>query len=77
MTTLREGTIIGLRAEIDKNLCVLSAYCTKAAPGLFRIEEGADTASTTFQTVDDPEQVERAYEAEAVCPTGAVVVDEA
>ena len=64
-----------VKATIDKNLCVLSAYCVKAAPRHFVIEPNAKTASTTFETVEESADVEAVQEAEAVCPTGAVTVE--
>ena len=60
---------------VDTDLCVLSAYCVKAAPGHFHIEPGAKTVSSTFDVTSDPAAIELVYEAEAVCPTGALTVE--
>ena len=59
---------------IDPELCAASAMCKRIAPQLFDLPDDADTAIVLQETVDDPELVALAAEAESGCPTLAIVL---
>jgi ferredoxin len=60
--------------SIDPDLCAASAMCKRIAPQLFDLPDDSDTAIVLQETVDDPELVTLAEEAESGCPTVAIVL---
>lgn len=65
-----------LRARIDAESCAASALCQRVAPEIFSMPDDADTATVLVDTVTDPAQMALVREAEAGCPTAAIVVEE-
>lgn len=64
-------TADGLRMEISED-CVGSAQCVALAPQVFRL--GTDGYATLTEELLTAEGIERAREAEDVCPMGAIRV---
>ena len=60
---------------VDKDLCAASAMCPRIAPLLFSLPDDADTAIVLQPKITDPEQIKLAEEAEAACPTMAIVLN--
>ena len=61
--------------RVDRTQCGCSGYCARLVPSVFRI--GADNVAQAIETEVPPGLEAAVREAETVCPTGAVVVDEA
>lgn len=63
-----------VRATVDPDVCALSGYCVQVAPALFRI--GADHAESLLDPIEGAELRELALEAESVCPTAAIRIED-
>ncbi len=59
---------------VEKGLCAASEMCPRIAPLLFSLPENSDTAIVLQPQITDPEQIMLAQEAEASCPTMAIVL---
>ena len=66
-----------LRVTVDPAKCTASTTCLYAAPEIFELPDGADTAVVRIALLDDPALMELAREAEASCPTAAIELAEA
>ncbi len=65
---------MSLRLRIDPMRCHKTEYCIQLAPALFgRADDGGATRVLTAAPV--PKQEALARESEALCPTGAIVVE--
>ena len=62
--------------KIDELSCALTGYCVRVAPELFEIVPGKDWVDVKHEHVEDAQTIASAQEAEANCPTGAIVLDE-
>ncbi len=65
----------GIRVSVDEELCAASAMCKRLAPQIFDLPDDADTAIVLQPTIEDPESIKLAEEAESACPTLAIVID--
>jgi ferredoxin len=64
----------GIQVSVDEELCAASAMCKRLAPQIFDLPDDADTAIALQPTIDDPELIKLAEEAEGACPTLAIVI---
>jgi ferredoxin len=64
-----------IHVRVDDELCAASAMCKRLAPQIFDLPDDADTALVLQATIDDPELIKLAEEAESACPTLAIVID--
>jgi len=67
--------VSGIRVSVDEELCAASAMCKRLAPQIFDLPDDADTAIVLQPTIEDPESIKLAEEAESACPTLAIVID--
>ena len=62
------------RVAVDRQQCALQGYCERIAPEVFEVRDGESTVHVRRETVEDPELEELVEEAEAACPTRAIVL---
>jgi ferredoxin len=65
-----------VRVRIDASRCGRVGFCASSAPGIFAASEDGPSRALVDE-VTDPDQIEQVREAEALCPTEAIVVEEA
>ena len=61
---------------IDEICCALTGYCQRVAPEIFEIQSDKPIVQVKHRRIEDRALVEKAYEAEANCPTAAILLDE-
>ena len=71
---MEASTSQAVEITVDKDLCAASAMCPRIAPLLFSLPDDADTAIVLQERITDPEQIKLAEEAEAACPTLAIIL---
>lgn len=64
------------RVTVDER-CGLTRFCTRIAPEVFTVEDGASRASVRPGSLDglDEDSLDEVFEAEAACPLSAITVD--
>jgi ferredoxin len=65
----------GIEVRVDEELCAASAMCKRLAPQIFDLPDDADTSIVLQPTLEDPELIALAEEAESACPTLAIVIE--
>ena len=64
-----------MRARIDRDICVGSAFCARIAPQVFELDESRRGVERGDGDVA-PGEEDAAREAEAACPAAAIRVDD-
>jgi ferredoxin len=64
-----------VRPRIDESLCARVGYCENSAPHVFRLD-ASGPSRVLVDEVTDPDQITQVHEAEELCPTTAVIVEE-
>jgi ferredoxin len=67
---------VAIEVKIDPLTCALTGYCQRTAPQIFEIRPDQPVVSVKMPGIEDPALIELAREAEASCPTGAIVIEE-
>jgi ferredoxin len=59
--------------RIDRKVCQGTGYCEQLLPQVFRV--GSEGQATVLREVATEEELQRAQEAEDICPTRAILVE--
>ena len=66
---------MSIGVSVDPKQCALSGYCERIAPQVFEIRDDVDVAQVKQPEVSGAEDEELVEEAEASCPTRAIVLE--
>ena len=63
-----------MKVIVDYNLCEANAYCVKAAPEVFRVDE-SDNLHLLMATVEGEELLDKVRAAVRRCPRRAIAIE--
>lgn len=64
----------GLNVRIDPRRCITNGMCTRAAPGVYTIDE--ETGIAVLNDEDGSATIEQIFAGARACPTQAIIVEQ-
>ena len=64
----------GLNVRIDPRRCIANAKCTRAAPGVYTLDE--ETGLAVLNDEDDSATVQQIFAGARACPTQAIIIEQ-
>ncbi len=64
----------GLKVTIDPRRCIANAKCTRAAPGVYTLDE--ETGVAVLNDDDGSATVEQIFAGARACPTQAIIIEQ-
>lgn len=62
----------GMQVRIDPHRCIGNAMCTRAAPGIY----GLDEETRIAEILDDDATVQQLFAGARACPTQAIIIEQ-
>jgi ferredoxin len=64
----------GLSVRVDPHRCIANGMCTRAAPGIYTIDE--ETGVAVLNDADGSASVEQIFAGARACPTQAIIIEQ-
>lgn len=64
----------GLSVRVDPHRCIANGMCTRAAPGIYTIDE--ETGVAVLNDEDGSASVEQIFAGARACPTQAIIIEQ-
>lgn len=64
----------GLKVRVDPHRCIANGMCTRAAPGIYTIDE--ETGVAVLNDEDGSATVEQIFAGARACPTQAIIIEQ-
>lgn len=64
----------GLNVRVDPRRCIANGMCTRAAPGVYTIDE--ETGVAVLNDEDGSATIEQIFAGARACPTQAIIVEQ-
>ncbi len=64
----------GLNVRVDPRRCITNGMCTRAAPGIYTIDE--ETGVAVLNDEDGSATIEQIFAGARACPTQAIIIEQ-
>ncbi len=64
----------GMKVRVDPHRCITNGMCTRAAPGIYTIDE--ETGVAVLNDEDGAATVEQIFAGARACPTQAIIIEQ-